>query len=123
MSAQTPTPSSSEAKSAKVSNTGWLVIVFGTLIALLTAVGFLYANQSDPTAPGDVPSIGVLGGGSAGLATNEEVREAYGVDIIDNPNFTGKDMLKVNDEQLAEFCVRPTVQEVADKAPLDCKVA
>lgn len=57
------------------------------------------------------------------LATNAEVRAAYGVDIIDNPNFTGKDMLKVNDEKLAEFCVRPTLKDVEDKKPLDCKVA
>lgn len=57
------------------------------------------------------------------FASNEEVRNAYGVDIIDNPNFTGKDMLKVNDEKLAEFCVRPTVKEVQKKKPLDCKVA
>lgn len=123
MSDQTPATNPVNSKSSKVSNTGWLAIVFGTLIVLLIAVGFLYVKQSDPTAPGDVPSIEVLGGGPAGLATNEEVRSAYNVDIIDNPNFTGKDMLKVNDEKLAEFCVRPTVKEVADKAPLDCKVA
>lgn len=56
-------------------------------------------------------------------ASNEQVRSAYNVDIINNPNFTGKDMLKVNDEKLAEFCVRPTVKEVEEKKPLDCKVA
>lgn len=31
-------------------------------------------------------------------------------------------MLKVNDEKLPELCVRPTVQEVTEKATLDCKV-
>lgn len=122
MSEQTPATSTADSKASKISNTGWLAIVFGTLIVLLIAVGFLYSNQSDPTAPGDVPVIGALGGGSAGLATNEEVRSAYNVDIIDNPHFTGKDMLKVNAEKLAELCGRPTVQEVAEKAPLNCKV-
>lgn len=123
MPVENPTQSVAETRSSKVSNTGWLAAVFGMLIVLLVSVGFLYANQSDPTAPGDVPVIGVLGGGMSGLASNEEVRIAYNVDIIDNPHFTGKDMLKVNDEKLAEFCIRPTVQEVVDKVPLDCKVA
>lgn len=123
MTEETTAPPESEVKTSKISNTGWLAIVFGTLVALLVAVGFLYANQSDPTAPGDVPVIGVLGGGMSGLATNEEVRTTYNVDIIDNPHFMGHEMLKVNDEKLAEICVRPTVQEVIDKAPLDCKVA
>lgn len=56
------------------------------------------------------------------LATNEAVRAAYDVNIIDNPNFVGKDMLKVNEEKLAELCVRPTVKDVEKKVPLDCKV-
>lgn len=56
------------------------------------------------------------------LATNEQVRNAYHVDIIDNPNFKGKDMLKVNDEKLAELCVRPTVDEVKKLTPLNCRV-
>lgn len=56
------------------------------------------------------------------LATNEQVRTVYSLDIIDNPNFTGKDMLKVNEEKLAELCVRPTVKDVENKVPLNCHV-
>lgn len=76
---------------------------------------------------GAVIAAGIIGGvialtSTPALATNEQVSTAYNVDIIDNPNFVNKDMLKVNDEKLAELCVRPTVKDVEKMIPLDCKV-
>jgi hypothetical protein len=61
--------------------------------------------------------------GKESLATNEQVRSVYTVDIVDNPNFADKEMLKMNSQHLAEVCVRPTVKDVQEKKPLNCKVA
>lgn len=79
----------------------FMILFVGTLVALPFAIIFLISSP---------------------MATNEQVRSAYNVDIIDNPHFTGKDMLKVNDQKLAELCVRPSVKDVEKHVPLDCKV-
>lgn len=101
---------------------GWIIGIIGAIIGIVALSLYLSMSSPEPLAPGEQPSMGAKAG-SQSFATNEQVRTAYNADIIDNPNFVDKDMLKMNDDHLAEVCIRPTVQEVAQKAPLTCKVA
>lgn len=54
-------------------------------------------------------------------ASNQLVNTVYDINVVENPEFGGGKLLKINDEtKLAEVCDRPTISEVSYKIPLNC---
>jgi hypothetical protein len=57
------------------------------------------------------------------LATNEDIRISYGINVVDNPSFQDETFIKMGDDHLVHLCDRPTVQELRNSEALSCKVA
>lgn len=59
-------------------------------------------------------------------ASNDEIRNAYGITVFPNPHFTGDTFLMYSmdakTEGLAEVCDRPSKRALAHKPDLDCYV-
>jgi len=83
------------------------------LALLMGAIaGFGINNVVDAVVPDEPKSE---------YASNQLINTVYGIDVIENPEFGGDKLLKINDEtKLAEVCTRPTINEVAYKMALNC---
>lgn len=55
-------------------------------------------------------------------ASNAEIRSHYGIDVVDNPEFTGGTFLKRGDDHLAYVCGRPSVGDAIASKDLSCRL-
>jgi hypothetical protein len=55
-------------------------------------------------------------------AANDEIRSHYGINVIDNPEFTGSTFLKGGDDGLACICDRPSRGDIISSKDLTCRL-
>jgi hypothetical protein len=53
-------------------------------------------------------------------APNEVIRDHYGINVIDNPEFAGDTFLKVGADHLAYVCDRPSRGDILESKEMKC---
>ena len=53
-------------------------------------------------------------------APNEDIRDHYGINVVDNPEFAGSTFLRGGDDGLAYVCDRPNRGDVLESMELTC---